>query len=90
MPGTASIDPLELGGDALFDHGVTIARLGRALRSFFDPSAGRVLLWDVQHALSLRPMADEVEDRRTARSSKGCSIASKPTWCRGGRRFGRR
>ena len=62
MPGTASIDPLELDGDALFDHGVTIARLGRAMRSFFDPSAGRVLLWDVQHAMSLRPMADAVED----------------------------
>jgi 4-aminobutyrate aminotransferase-like enzyme/Ser/Thr protein kinase RdoA (MazF antagonist) len=62
MPGTASIDPLELDGDALFDHGVTIARLGRAMRSFFDPSAGRVLLWDVQHALSLRPMADAIED----------------------------
>ena len=62
MPGTASIDPLELDGDALFDHGVTIARLGRAMRSFFDPSAGRVLLWDVQHALSLRPMADAIEE----------------------------
>jgi 4-aminobutyrate aminotransferase-like enzyme/Ser/Thr protein kinase RdoA (MazF antagonist) len=62
MPGTASIDPLELDGDALFDHGCTIARLGRAMRSFFDPSAGRVLLWDVAHALSLRPMADAVEN----------------------------
>ena len=62
MPGTASIDPLELDGDALFDHGVTIARLGRAMRSYFDASAGRMLLWDVQHALSLRPMADAVED----------------------------
>ena len=62
MPGTASIDPLELDGDALFDHGAMIARLGRAMRSFFDPSAGRVLLWDVQHALSLRPMADAIDD----------------------------
>ena len=62
MRGTASIDPLELDGDALFDHGVMNARLGVALRSFFDPSAGRVLLWDVQHALDLRPMADAIQD----------------------------
>ncbi|MEP6757904.1 MAG: aminotransferase class III-fold pyridoxal phosphate-dependent enzyme [Actinomycetota bacterium] len=62
MPGTASIDPLTLDGDALFAYGAMVARLARALRSFFDPSAGRVLLWDVQHALSLRPMTDAIED----------------------------
>jgi len=62
MPGTASIDPLELDGDALWDHGVKVARLGRAMRSFFDPSAGRVLLWDVQHALLLRPLVEEIDD----------------------------
>ena len=62
MPGTASIDPLELDGDALFDYGIMVAKLGRALRSFFDPSAGRVLLWDVQHALDLRPLADAIDD----------------------------
>ncbi|HLB39544.1 MAG TPA: aminotransferase class III-fold pyridoxal phosphate-dependent enzyme [Actinomycetota bacterium] len=62
MPGAASIDPLELDAEALHDYGVTVARLGRAMRSFFHPSAGRVLLWDVQHALLLRPMADAIED----------------------------
>ncbi len=62
MPGTASIDPLELDGGALYDYGATVARLARALRSFFDPAAGRVLLWDVQHALALRPMADAIDD----------------------------
>ena len=63
MPGVASIDPLKLDGEALSDYGVTVARLGRALRSFFHPSAGRTLLWDVQHASSLRPMTDAIEDR---------------------------
>jgi len=62
VPGRASIDAVELDGDALFDHGVTIARLGRAMRSFFHPAAGRVLLWDVQHASALRPMADAIDD----------------------------
>ena len=62
MPGTASIDPLELDGEALFDYGVMVARLGRAMRSFFDPSAGRVLLWDVQHAQDLRSLADAIDD----------------------------
>ena len=62
LPGTASIDPLRLDGDALYDYGAMVARLGRAMRSFFHPSAGRVLLWDVQHASSLRPMADAIDD----------------------------
>ena len=63
MPGVASIDPLKLDGAALFHYGVTTARLGRALRSFFHPSAGRTMLWDVQHASSLRPMTEAIEDR---------------------------
>src|SRR5438477_607027 len=62
MPGRASIDANELDGDALFDHGVTIARLGRAMRSFFHASAGRTLLWDVRHASALRPMTDAIDD----------------------------
>ena len=62
LPGAASIDPLRLDGDALYDYGAMVARLGRAMRSFFHPSAGRVLLWDVQHASSLRPMADAIDD----------------------------
>jgi 4-aminobutyrate aminotransferase-like enzyme/Ser/Thr protein kinase RdoA (MazF antagonist) len=62
MPGRASIDARELDADAIHDYAVTVARLGRAMRSFFHPSAGRVLLWDVQHALALRPMAAEIAD----------------------------
>ena len=91
LPGTASIDPLRLDGDALYDYGAMVARLGRAMRSFFHPSAGRVLLWDVQHASSLRPMADAIDDpvaplagRRGARPVRG----RRPSRC--GRRCGRR
>jgi 4-aminobutyrate aminotransferase-like enzyme/Ser/Thr protein kinase RdoA (MazF antagonist) len=62
MPGRASVEALTLDGDALFDHGVLVARLARALRGFFHPSAGRVLLWDVHHAPALRPMVDAIED----------------------------
>lgn len=62
LPGTASVDPMRLDGDAVYEYGVMVARLGRAMRSFFHPSAGRVLLWDVQHAASLRPMADAIDD----------------------------
>lgn len=62
MPGRASVEALRLDGDALFDHGAVVARLARALRTFFHPSAGRVLLWDVHHAPALRPMVDAIDD----------------------------
>jgi 4-aminobutyrate aminotransferase-like enzyme/Ser/Thr protein kinase RdoA (MazF antagonist) len=62
MPGTASIDPPEIGAEAAFDYGVVVARLGRAMRSFFHPSAGRVLMWDVHHALEMRPLLDAIAD----------------------------
>jgi 4-aminobutyrate aminotransferase-like enzyme/Ser/Thr protein kinase RdoA (MazF antagonist) len=62
MPGRASVDPRELDAAAVEDYARTVARLGRAMRAFFHPSAGRALLWDVQHASSLRPMADAIHD----------------------------
>jgi 4-aminobutyrate aminotransferase-like enzyme/Ser/Thr protein kinase RdoA (MazF antagonist) len=62
MPGRASIDPPEIDAEAAYDYGVTVGRLGRAMRSFFHPSAGRVLLWDVHHAAALRPMLDAIAD----------------------------
>jgi 4-aminobutyrate aminotransferase-like enzyme/Ser/Thr protein kinase RdoA (MazF antagonist) len=62
MPGRASIDPPEIDAEAAYDYGVTVARLGRAMRSFFHPSAGRVLLWDVHHAAAVRPMLDAIPD----------------------------
>ena len=62
MPGRASIDARELDADAVGNYAVAVARLGRAMRSFFHPSASRVLLWDVQHALALRPMVSAIDD----------------------------
>jgi hydroxylysine kinase len=41
--------------------GGEVARLGRALRGFFHPAAGRVLLWDVKHTGSLRDHLHHVE-----------------------------
>ena len=64
MPGEAPADALTLDHDALWDFGRVVARLGRALRGFFHPAAGRVLLWDVQHAPRLRPLAEQIPDRR--------------------------
>jgi len=62
MPGTASIDPPEIDAEAAYDYGVVVARLGRAMRSFFHPSAARVLLWDVHHAAGMRPLLDAIAD----------------------------
>ena len=42
--------------------GAELARLGVGLRGFFHPAAGRVLLWDVKQAGSLRPLLDTVEN----------------------------
>ena len=61
------LDGAVLGAPALSAHGLdaigsTLARLGRALRGFFHPAAGRVLLWDVRHAASLRPLVPAIED----------------------------
>jgi len=64
MPGEASADASQLDHDALWDFGRVVARLGRALRGFFHPAAGRVLLWDVQHAPLLRPLTEQIPDRR--------------------------
>jgi 4-aminobutyrate aminotransferase-like enzyme len=38
------------------------ARVGRALRGLWHASARRTMLWDVQHALLLRPLAAAVTD----------------------------
>jgi hypothetical protein len=63
--------PREFDLDALHVFGATVARVGRALRGFFHPGAGRTLLWDAKHALDLRPLLAEVEDpgRRAAAAS---------------------
>ncbi len=62
MPGAPLTDPLSLDHDALWEFGRVLARLGKALRGFFHPAAGRPLLWDIQHAAELRPLAVKVAD----------------------------
>src|SRR5438094_1831654 len=54
----------ELDPQALHAWGATVARLGRALRSFFHPAAGYPILWDVRRAPALRPMVPYILDER--------------------------
>ncbi|MDL2335330.1 MAG: aminotransferase class III-fold pyridoxal phosphate-dependent enzyme, partial [Chloroflexota bacterium] len=62
LPGRASVRGSSLSDHAIRDWGMMAARVGRALRGFWHPAAARVMLWDVQHALLLRPMLDAVTD----------------------------
>jgi 4-aminobutyrate aminotransferase-like enzyme/Ser/Thr protein kinase RdoA (MazF antagonist) len=62
LPGRASVDGAGLSDQAVRDWGTMAARVGRALRGFWHPSAARVMLWDVQHALRLRPMLAAIAD----------------------------
>ncbi len=62
LPGRASVDGATLGDRAIRDWGAVAARVGRALRGFWHPAASRVMLWDVQHALRLRPLLHHVAD----------------------------
>jgi len=61
LPGrTMASDELRL--DTLYAFGVACARLGVAMRGFFHASAGHPLLWNVKHALELRPLVQHVPD----------------------------
>jgi len=62
LSGTASINGSTLDPPALRDFGSVLARLGRALRGFGDETAGRPLLWDLQHVLHIRPWLGAIED----------------------------
>lgn len=62
LPGRASVRGASLSDEAVRGWGSMAARVGRALRGFWHPSARRVMLWDVQHALALRPMLGAVRD----------------------------
>jgi 4-aminobutyrate aminotransferase-like enzyme/Ser/Thr protein kinase RdoA (MazF antagonist) len=62
LPGRAWVSGKGLSDEAIRDWGTMAARVGRALRGFWHPSASRVMLWDVQHALRLRPMLGAVRD----------------------------
>jgi 4-aminobutyrate aminotransferase-like enzyme/Ser/Thr protein kinase RdoA (MazF antagonist) len=62
LPGRAWVDGQTLSDEAIRDWGTMAARVGRALRGFWHPCAARVMLWDPQHALRLRPRLDAVRD----------------------------
>ena len=62
LPGRAWVSGPSLSDEAIRDWGTMAARVGRALRGFWHPSAARVMLWDVQHALRLRPLLPAVRD----------------------------
>jgi len=62
LPGRASVRGYTLSDAAVRDWGTMAARVGRALRGFWHPSAARVMLWDAQHALLLRPLLSAVPD----------------------------
>ncbi len=60
-------EPWELDAPSLRAIGRCGARLGRALRGFFHPAAGRSLIWDPQRAGALARNLDAIDDpeRRT-------------------------
>ncbi|MGI8998699.1 MAG: phosphotransferase, partial [Candidatus Limnocylindria bacterium] len=60
MPGR-NARPAELSDDNIHAIGTAVARVGHALRGFFHPAAGRVILWDQQHLPRLVPHANLVE-----------------------------
>ena len=62
LSGRAWVNGASLSDGAIRDWGTMAARVGRALRGFWHPSAARVMLWDAQHALRLRPMLGAVRD----------------------------
>jgi len=60
LPGHSRVVGADLTDDAVRDWGSMAARVGRSLRGFWHPASRRVMLWDVQHALRLRPMLHAV------------------------------
>ncbi len=55
-------DGPELDDRALFAYGQTHARLNLALRGYFNPAAGRKLLWDLRHFGDLREHLAAIAD----------------------------
>jgi 4-aminobutyrate aminotransferase-like enzyme/Ser/Thr protein kinase RdoA (MazF antagonist) len=61
MPGI-DLASVALTPKVLRDLGATIARLGKALRSFFHPAGDHVLLWDLKRLPEMRHNCDAIED----------------------------
>lgn len=61
MPGH-HLQVQEMSLDSVQELGAQSARLGRSLRGFFHPSAGRSLLWNARETMRLRPLLLYIED----------------------------
>ena len=61
LPGRVTL-ATALTSQAIWSFGQITARLGRALRGFFHPAADYEILWDVTHALKLRPLLTHLSD----------------------------
>jgi 4-aminobutyrate aminotransferase-like enzyme/Ser/Thr protein kinase RdoA (MazF antagonist) len=62
LPGATDVNGADLSDEQIRDWATMAARVGKALRGFWHPKAARVMLWDAQHALRLRPMVSHVPD----------------------------
>jgi len=65
LPGRTA-EPADLDAEAMAHLGEVVARIGRALRGFFHPAAGRTIWWDQQHLpeLARRVVVEEEPTRR--------------------------
>ena len=61
MPGR-KLEPGQLDLEAIRHFGEISARLGLAMRGFFHPAAGHPLLWNIKHALDLRPLVANIPE----------------------------
>ncbi len=63
LPGS-HLRPDDLTSDGLHEMGRTSARLGRALRGFFDPAADQSILWNPRRVGEVRSLLGWVPDSR--------------------------
>ncbi len=63
LPGS-HLRPADLTSEGLYQMGRTSARLGRALRGFFDPAADQSILWNPRRVGDVRPLLSWVSDTR--------------------------
>jgi 4-aminobutyrate aminotransferase-like enzyme len=61
LPGQVAANTA-LTSAAMWSHGQTTARLGRALRGFFHPAADYEILWDITNFPKLRPLLTHISD----------------------------